>query len=220
MPSAARSLLKSAAWLGFFAGCVLILTNSFIDFRPGGEGVFIQQKAETARTPLWLLSLRLHVVAGSIGLLSCLPQFSRTLLRRVPSLHRTCGKIYAASVLLLLSPTGIHLALSAKGDLPGQAGFLLLGIATFFTTLRGVTTIRRREVDQHRRWMTRSFAMVATAVTFRIYHVAFFHAGLADETNYVASLWLSILGNAAAAEWILRRPAVSRSLSNPIPSIP
>ena len=68
--------------------------------------------------------------------------------------------------------------------------------------------------------MTRSFALVATAVTFRIYHVAFFHAGLADETNYVASLWLSLLGNAAAAEWILRRRAEARSLATSIPSIP
>lgn len=220
MPSAARSVLKAAAWLGFLAGCALILSNSFVDFRPGGEGVFIEQKGEAGRHPWWLFSLRLHVVAGSICLLASLPQFSRSLLRRVPSLHRTCGKIYAASVLLLLSPTGIHLALSAKGGLPGQGGFLLLGIATFFTTLRGVTTIRRRDLDRHRRWMTRSFALVATAVTFRIYHVAFFHAGLADETNYVASLWLSILGNAAAAEWILRRRAVSGSLSTPIPSIP
>jgi hypothetical protein len=220
MPSSARSILKLAGWLGFLAGCVLILSNTFIDFRPGGEGVFIEQKGEAGHQPLWLLSLRLHVVAGSICLLACLPQFSRSLLRRVPSLHRTCGKIHAASVLLLLSPTGIHLALSAKGGLPGQTGFLLLGIATFFTTLRGVIAIRGRDLPDHRRWMTRSFALVATAVTFRIYHVAFFHAGLADEMNYVASLWLSILGNAAAAEWILRRRAVSRSLPSPIPSIP
>ena len=160
------------------------------------------------------------MVAGSICLLACIPQFSRSLLRRIPSLHRTCGKIYAASVLLLLAPTGIHLALSAKGGVPGQSGFLLLGIATFHTTLRGVTTIRRRDLDNHRRWMTRSFALVATAVTFRIYHVAFFHAGLPDETNYIASLWLSILGNAAAAEWILRRRAVSRTFATSIPSIP
>jgi hypothetical protein len=220
MPSAARSLLKSAAWLGFIAGCCLILVNSFIDFRPGGEGVFIGQKNEAARTPLWILSVRLHVAAGSICLLASLPQFSRALLRRIPSLHRTCGCIYAVSVLLLLAPTGIHLALSAKGGLPGQAGFLLLGIGTFHTTLRGVTGIRCREVDQHRRWMTRSFALIATAVTFRIYHIALFHAGLADETNYVTSLWLSILGNAAAAEWVLRRRAVSRCVSTPIPSIP
>lgn len=220
MQRAARSVLKSAAWLGFLAGCVLILGNTYIDFRPGGEGVFIEQKGEAGRQTLWLFSLRLHVLAGAICLLACLPQFSRSLLRRVPSLHRTCGKIYAASVLLLLAPTGIHLALSAKGGIPGQSGFLLLGIGTFFTTLRGVTAIRGRNLDMHRRWMTRSFALVATAVTFRIYHVAFFHAGLADETNYVASLWLSILGNAAAAEWILRRRAEARSLATPIPSIP
>ncbi|MES2923498.1 MAG: hypothetical protein V4819_18225 [Verrucomicrobiota bacterium] len=68
--------------------------------------------------------------------------------------------------------------------------------------------------------MTRSFALVATAVTFRIYHMFLFHAGLPDEVNYLASLWLSILGNAAAAEWILHRRPEFRNLTNPVPSIP
>jgi hypothetical protein len=220
MPPSARSILKLAGWLGFLAGCVLLLSNTFIDFRPGGEGVFIEQKGEAGRQPLWLFSLRLHVVAGSICLLACLPQFSRSLLRRVPSLHRTCGKIYAASVLFVLCPTGIHLALSAKGGLPGQAGFLLLGIAGFYTTLQGIRTIRGGNLPDHRRWMTRSFALMASAVTFRVYHVAFFHADLPDEVNYVASLWLSVVGNAAVAEWIVRRRVEPRPFSPAIPSIP
>lgn len=220
MPAVLRSVLLSAAWLGFFAGCLLILDNSYRDFGPGGEGVFIAQKDDALRTPLWILSLRVHIVAGAICLLACLPQFSGTLLRRVPSLHRICGKAYAASVLFVLCPTGIHLALSAKGGLAGQAGFLLLGIASFHTTLQGILTIRRGDLPGHRRWMTRSFALIASAVTFRVYHVALFHAGLPDATNYVASLWLSVLGNAAVAEWIVRRRPEPRTFSPAIPSIP
>jgi hypothetical protein len=220
MPAVFRSIFLSAAWLGFFAGCLLILDNSYRDFGPGGEGVFIAQKDEAARTPLWILSLRVHIAAGAVCLLACLPQFSGTLLRRIPSLHRVCGKAYAASVLFIVCPTGIHLALSAKGGLPGQAGFLLLGIASFHTTLQGIRTIRRGDLAGHRRWMTRSFALIASAVTFRVYHVAFFHAGLPEETNYVASLWLSVLGNAAVAEWIVRRRPELRTFSPAIPSIP
>ncbi|MES2923499.1 MAG: DUF2306 domain-containing protein [Verrucomicrobiota bacterium] len=134
MSSFARSALKLAAWSGFLAGTVLILTNSFADFRPGGERIFIGQRGAVAGQPLWLLSLHLHVLAGSICLLASLPLFSGRLLRRIPSLHRVCGRIYAVSVLLLLCPTGIHLAFSAKGGAAGQGGFLLLGIATFITT--------------------------------------------------------------------------------------
>jgi uncharacterized membrane protein len=220
MRAVPRTLLLSAAWLGFFAGCVLILDNSYRDFGPGGEGVFISQKDAAARTPLWILSLRVHVAAGAVCLLACLPQFSGSLLRRVPSLHRICGKAYATSVLFVLCPTGIHLALSAKGGFAGQAGFLLLGIASFHTTLQGIRTIRGGDLPGHRRWMTRSFAWIASAVTFRIYYVAFFHAGIPDETSYVASLWLSVLGNAAVAEWIVRRRPEPRTFSPAIPSMP
>lgn len=220
MSSLARSALMIAAWSGFLAGTVLILTNSFTDFRPGGEKIFIGQRSAMAGQPLWLFSLHLHVLSGSICLLASLPLLSGRLLRRIPSLHRVCGRIYAASVLLLLCPTGIYLAFSAKGGPAGQGGFLLLGIATFITTFFGVTAILRRDLPGHRRWMTRSFALVATAVTFRIYHMAFFHAGLPDEMNYLASLWLSILGNAAVAEWILHRRPELRNLTNPVPSIP
>lgn len=220
MRAVPRTLLLSAAWLGFFAGCVLILDNSYRDFGPGGEGVFISQKDAAARTPLWILSLRVHVAAGAVCLLACLPQFSGSLLRRVPSLHRICGKAYAAGVLFVLCPTGIHLALSAKGGFAGQAGFLLLGIASFHTTLQGIRTIRGGDLPGHRRWMTRSFAWIASAVTFRIYYVAFFHAGIPDETSYVASLWLSVLGNAAVAEWIVRRRPEPRTFSPAIPSMP
>ncbi len=220
MPSFARSALKLAAWSGFLAGTVLILSNSFTDFRPGGERIFIGQRSAMAGNPLWLFSLNLHVLSGSICLLSSLPLLSGRLLRRIPSLHRVCGRIYAASVLLVLCPTGIHLAFSAKGGAAGQGGFLLLGIATFITTLLGVTAIAGRDLLRHRRWMTRSFALVATAVTFRIHHIVFFHAGLPDEVNYLASLWLSILGNAAVAEWILHRRPEFRNLTNSVPSIP
>jgi uncharacterized membrane protein len=220
MRAVPRTLLLSAAWLGFFAGCVLILDNSYRDFGPGGEGVFISQKDAAARTPLWILSLRVHVAAGAVCLLACLPQFSGSLLRRIPSLHRICGKAYAAGVLFVLCPTGIHLALSAKGGFAGQAGFLLLGIASFHTTLQGIRTIRGGDLPGHRRWMTRSFAWIASAVTFRIYYVAFFHAGIPDETSYVASLWLSVLGNAAVAEWIVRRRPEPRTFSPAIPSMP
>ena len=217
-----RTFVPIAGWLLLAAGTVLIAANSVADFGPGGEGLFISQKGELARQPLWLLCLQLHVVAGTVCLVSCLPQFSRALLRRVPSLHRRCGKIYAASVLCLLCPTGMVLALSAKGGFPGKTGFLLLGAATFYTTLRGVAVMREpsRDVARHREWMTRSFALAASAITFRLYHVAFFAIGLAEETNYLVSLWLSILGNAAVAEMALHRRPRPHAASSSIPIIP
>lgn len=201
-------MFRFAAWLGLLACTGLLGANSIEDFRPGGTGIFVQQRGAEA-TPAWLVLLYIHVLAGGICLLAVLPQFSRPLLRRFPSLHRRCGIAYALCVLVLLCPTGMVLALSAKGGLLGRGGFLLLGAATFYTTWRGVAAmaIAAPDITLHRRWMVRSFAMVATALSFRVYHLGLFHLGLAEEVNYLTSLWLSILGNAAAAEWILRQSA-------------
>jgi hypothetical protein len=204
-------MLKHLAWLALANTTALLVSDSIIDFRPGGTGVFISQKGPAA-TPVWVACLYLHVVAGAVCLISSLPQFSRTVLRRFPALHRTCGIAFAISVLLVLCPTGMVLALSAKGGWLGQGGFLLLGAATFFTTSRGVAAVAigPRNLANHRRWMIRSFAMVTTALSFRVYHLALFQLGLAEMTNYLTSLYLSILGNAAVAEWLVRNRAGAR----------
>ncbi len=132
MSSIPRLILNILAWLGFLAGTLLILSNSLADYRPGGTEIFISQRDPSTVGPLWLISLRIHVLAGCVCLIASLPQFSRGLLRRFPSLHRISGRIYAILILLIVSPTGIHLAFYAKGGLAGQSGFFLLGIATFF----------------------------------------------------------------------------------------
>ena len=51
--------------------------------------------------------------------------------------------------------------------------------------------------------MIRSFAMITTALTFRIAHILFQELGIAPETGFLAALYLSIGGNALAAEWLL-----------------
>ena len=215
------TVIRWIGWAALLAGALLITENSLRDFGPGGEGIFVEQKGEIGRQPLWSFCLYVHVAAGIVCLLAVLPQFSRKLLRRIPALHRWCGRIYAASVLFIVCPTGIYLAFFAKGGLAGQTGFLLLGAATFHTTLRGVTSMigGSRDLAAHREWMTRSFAFATSAITFRVYHVAFFLGGMAETLNYVTSLWLSILGNAAVAELVLRRRSRSLAITSPIPSI-
>lgn len=212
-------MVKGIGWLCYLAGALLILQSSLAEYLPGGTGVFISQKGELGENLFWLTNLRLHVLAGVVCLFSCLLQFSKLLLQRAPVWHRLMGRLYAVVVLFVLSPTGIVLALYAKGGFPGRAGFLLLGVASFQSTLLGITSMlgSRPDLLRHRQWMTRSFAFVASAITFRVYHIAMFYCGITEEINYVASLYLSMCGNAAVTELILRwRPRFS---STPIPTL-
>ena len=93
MPFAARSVLKSAAWLGFLAGCVLILGNTYLDFRPGGEGVFIEQKGEAGRQPLWLLC-HSHIISSKVT--PCRASVTITAERFSSSMKRACSSTGAS----------------------------------------------------------------------------------------------------------------------------
>ena len=210
-------LLRGMLWLAWFlylAGCLLILSNTVADYRPSGPGIFIMQKGEIGESAFWKASLYVHIAGGLLCLFAALPQLSRKLVARFPALHRSAGKIYGASVLFLVCPTGFHLALYAKGGFFGKLGFLTLAFAAFYTTFAGWRAVLppQRNMATHRIWMIRSFALAASAVTFRIYHTLGYLGGLDADTNYVASLWLSLLGNVAATEIILHRKKIAAFL--------
>ncbi len=199
--------LQWSGWLAYLACCLIILESTIAEYRPGGFGNFYVEKGALADQALWRTMLHLHIAAGLICLFSALSQLSKRVLRRLPSLHRISGKLYGLAVIFLLCPTGFYLGLYAKGGLAGQLGFLSLTVVTFHTTLTGWRAILppQRNLTRHRAWMIRSFALTASAITFRLYHLVGNLSGVAYETNYIVSLWLSFLGNLAVAELLLRQ---------------
>lgn len=207
----AKALFRILAWLVlvFFSG--LLTLNSLPYFTEPRMHGFVWEKGALADRPLWLVSLVIHVIAGVVCLLSSLLQFFRPVLRRAPWLHRWLGRIYVSSVLLFLAPTGFYLSFFAHGGLAGAVGFLLLGVLTTVTTWKGWIAMRRERTEDHGRWMVRSFAMITTALTFRIEHIVFQEFGIAPETGFLAALYLSIAGNAVAAEWLLWRIRIRKT---------
>jgi hypothetical protein len=188
--------------LVFFTG--LLIYNGLPYLDTPRTHAFVWENGELADRPVWLISLVVHVVAGMVCLLSSLLQFFRPLLRRAPWLHRWLGRVYVWSILGFLAPTGFYLAFFAHGGWLGVLGFLILGVVTTVTTWKGWMAMRRHQVQQHIVWMIRSFAMVTTALTFRLEHIVFQEIGLAAETGFLAALYLSIIGNALVAECLLR----------------
>ena len=151
----------------------------------------------------WRYTLYTHIVGGAICLLSTLLQYSKILLKSAPSIHNALGYLFALSIITVVFPTGVALSFVAKGGTSGMIGFLVLSFATLLTMLLGITAILKGNIKKHKAWITRSFALVASAITFRILQISFFYAGFATETNYQMSLWFSILINAALAEYYL-----------------
>jgi len=193
------------AWLAYLFFGSLIIYNSLGYFGPLNAMVFVEEKAPVSTEPLWRAALVLHVAGGLLCLAAATLQFFRRLTRRFPALHRALGNLYAFAVMCLLCPSGMYLALFANGGFPGQLGFLVLGALTYWTTSRGVSEMAAGRPRPHARWMIRSFGLITTAITFRLYHVGLGYADWwSPATSYVAALWLSIAGNALAAECCAR----------------
>jgi hypothetical protein len=136
---------------------------------------------------------------------SALIQFSSYILKKQTWLHKWCGKVYVFVVLILGAPTGMYMSFFAKGTTAERMLFLFMAVTWFATTLKGLQAIHMGNVQQHKNWMLRSYAMTLTAVTFRIYHIIFFIAGWQHFTNYAVSLWLSVVGNILFTEIIIAK---------------
>jgi uncharacterized membrane protein len=187
------------------AQCGLIVLNSLPYFSSRMNLAFLVEKGELAYDPTWRWCFLGHVLGGIVCLITAPFLFWNGLLRRAPRLHRVLGRVYGAIVLGCAAPAGLYLALFAKGGPAGKAGFLVLGLLWWGATARGVQAIVSRRVAEHRRWMVRSYALALSAVFFRLFHVSFYVVGMADEPNYILSLWLSLAASLVAGEAVVRR---------------
>lgn len=191
-----------AAWFVVLAALTALLVHNVLPYLGGGTALpFLIEKEPFSKGTAWRVAFLLHVAGGIACMLSALPQFSQRILRRRPALHRALGWAYVSSVLVLLAPTGVYLSVFAKGGIPGRLGFLLQGVALLAVTWRGLERIRVRDFKGHVAWMVRSYALVATALTFRVLHLLLYQLEVGNE--YVLGIWLSMVINITIAESLL-----------------
>ena len=158
----------------------------------------------------WLLP---HGITGALALLLGLSQFSARLRRRHLRWHRWMGRVYVSGVAVA-APIGIVIEAVkyVNGTAPlrlliGSTGF---GILFALTTGVGFSLARRGQVQQHRRWMTRSYAIATVFLQTRcVEHVPWLSRLLHWpieflETHLVSALWLHVAISIAAAELVLQ----------------
>lgn len=200
----------SLFYLILFCGTTLIVWESRDYFLPGTVHSFILERIELAIEDWWRYTLVAHVAGGLTCLVSSLLQYSGVLLKRALWLHRYLGRIYALSIITLVFPTGVALSFVAKGGLSGTIGFLILSAGTLATLLLGMVAIYKKNLRSHQVWISRSFALVTTAITFRILQIGLAQFNLSDEKVYQSALWLSLIVNVALCEYYLLKTKTQR----------
>jgi len=106
----------------------------------------------------WLLP---HGIAGACALLLGPMQFSDRLRQRYTKLHRVTGRVYVAGAFVA-GPLGIYIQV-IQHRIGVPLSFTMVaathGTLWMLTTGIALVLILKRKVQQHRQWMTRSFAV-------------------------------------------------------------
>lgn len=147
------------------------------------------------------IGIYLHVFA-SIAALALGPlQFSNRLCQARPALHRWSGRIYLSIGVLIGGASGLYIAQFAFGGWMARSGFSALALCWLFTGFMAYRAIRRGDIQNHRRWMRRNFALTFAAVTLRIYLGLSVAAGIQFEQAYPVIAWLCWVPNLFFVEW-------------------
>ena len=152
--------------LGYFSYLMLAITVQYIpiDFNVA----FLRIKQDEIALVHYQWAFFVHVYSSIFVLLAGIPQFSNYLRTQYRNLHKTLGKLYIVLVLLLASPSGFVMGYYANGGVYSRISFMLLAILWFYFTLQAFRYIKQGQVDQHRKFMLRSFALTLSAISLRL----------------------------------------------------
>ena len=195
-PAARQSRVSTFLWwvMLLFSASVVAYAVTYFIATPGNP--------HFAR---YILPLRLHIAGGMGALLAGPWQFSQKLRARALNLHRWLGRFYLLEVALG-SIAGFAMAMVSMEGLPTHFRFGIMAVLWFFTGLQAYRMVRQGNIEAHRRWMIRNFALTLAAVTLRV-HLPFLLAVLhwPFPRAYITVSWLCWIPNLLVAEWMVRR---------------
>ena len=120
------------------------------------------------RTSLYKPAILIHLATVlPAGILAVL-QFIPIIRYRALIVHRICGYI-AVFLLVLGVATGFVLGRrSFGGDISIQTGVIFLGVSTLVSVALAYWNIKLLQIDQHRKWMLRTWFYASSIITLRI----------------------------------------------------
>jgi uncharacterized membrane protein len=147
----------------------------------------------------------LHILPGMLFLLLAPFQFIPRVRQRHIRLHRCLGWLLVPCAAI----SGLY-ALVAAFRFPAFGGVITQAATTFFGVIylvslaKAIYHIRRKEVQLHREWMIRLFAVALGVATIRLFiGLSLALSDLSFEEVFGASFWLGLGVNLLVAEgWI------------------
>ena len=190
--------------LAFFSLLMLRITLPYLSFE--NKVGFLMLKQQQWDIEIWRMAFYLHVLTSMFALLAGFTQFSKYLQRTRKDIHRFIGRIYVVVILGISGPSGLVMALYARGGWISGSAFTLLSILWIYFTLQAYMTARSGNFKAHRAFMIRSYALTLSAITLRSWKwllVLLFEPR--PLTVYLIVAWLGFIPNLLVAEWIIHK---------------
>ena len=185
-----------------FAALLFYITAEYLTFKPDIN--FLLVKQDLIFDTVWRPTFYLHVISGMLIILIGPFQFLKNFRNKNLGLHRKLGKLYAYSVLGVAAPTGLIMAFYAEGGILSTVAFLIMSVLWFFTTIMAIVTVRKKKINEHKKWMYRSYALSFAAVTLRILvPVMSLTTGFSEDFVIISTAWLSWIINLIFVEVLI-----------------
>ena len=187
------------------AGLVFLVAGRYLTLDP--DTYFPEQRAVyMLHTTALMMHITGSMLAVILGPFQFLPRSRRP---RFLNVHRWLGRSYLIAVLLG-GLGGLYMARLSYGGLPTHLGFASLGLLWLFSGWQAYRHIRRKEIETHREWMMRNYALTFAGVMLRLWLPLFGAIGFEFLPSYLVVAWLCWVPNLLVAEWMIRRRRVGR----------
>jgi uncharacterized membrane protein len=179
---------------------VALISSRYLTLDP--DAFFPEQRAVyLAHITMLMVHIVGAVLALVIGPFQFLPGIRKG---RWLKVHRWMGRTYLLGILFG-GLGGLYMAQLAFGGIIARLGFTSLAILWLFSGYKAYRHIRRKEIDQHRAWMIRNYALTFAAVSLRLWNPLLGGLGVDFTTAYIVVSWLCWIPNLLVAQWMIGR---------------
>jgi uncharacterized membrane protein len=188
------------AFLLLLAIFPVVVSSGYLSMDP--ENFFEQQRAVYVAH---LAMLMTHIVGSMLAILIGPFQFLPGLRKgRWLRVHRWLGRTYLLSILFG-GVGGLYMAQFAHGGIISRVGFGVLASLWLYSGYRAYQHIRNKDIEAHRQWMIRNYALTFAGVMLRIWVPVTAGIGADFTTAYLIIAWACWVPNLLVAQWIIRR---------------
>jgi uncharacterized membrane protein len=210
-------ILKRIGWAVILLLAVLVSleVSRYLTLDP--DVFFLEQRAVYMAHLAFLIT---HIVASMLALLIGPFQFLPRIRKgRLLKVHRWLGRTYLLSILFG-GLSGLYMAQFAYGGAVSELGFGVLACLWLYTGFMAYKRIREKDLDGHRRWMIRNYALTFAGVMLRVWVPVSMAMGADFLEAYRVIAWMCWVPNLLVAQWIIRRTERSQSRARVVHPLP